>query len=196
MKPPLFKRTYILPDSFQYEFLTVSLLHFLIIILTFVLTLFVPLMMQLDNLSLSVAEKHGLASQFLSLHARVWPALLVVLLLLGGHSVFFSHKLAGPLYRAREMFKAIGDGNLTISTVIRKGDYLHKEMECLDGMQVSLKAKLSDITAQHREVRGSLVELKRAIESGSTTEADRNMQRLEEQLERLKAYVDQFRTTG
>lgn len=196
MKPPLFKRTYILPDSFQYRFLALSFVHFLIIILTFLLALFVPLMVQLDNLSLPLSEKEELATQFLSLHQRVWPPLLVVLLLLGVHSVFFSHKIAGPLYRARGMFKSIGDGDLTISTVIRKGDYLHREMECLDEMLTSLKANLSDITGEHREVRGSLVELKRAIETGSTTEADRNMKRLEEHLERLRSAVDRFKTAG
>lgn len=196
MKPPLSKRTYLLPDSFQYRFLANSLVHFFIIIMTFVLTLFVPLMVQLDNLSLPLTERQELAGQFLSLHQRVWPALFVVVLLLAVHSVFFSHRIAGPLYRARSIFKAIAGGDLTVSTVIRKGDYLHTEMECLDEMVTSIKKNIADIEAQQRELHGPLAELRRAVESGAMTDAGRSMKKLDEQLERLRVCVGHFRKTG
>lgn len=196
MKPPLRKRTYLLWDSFQFRFLAISLVHFFIIIMTFVVTLFVPLMVQLDNLSLSLAEKQDLASQFLSLHQRVWPAVLVVVLLLAVHSIFFSHRIAGPLYRARRIFKAIAGGDLTVSTVIRKGDYLHTEMECLDEMVTSIKTKIADIEAQQRELHGPLAELRRAVESGAMTDAGMSMKKVDEQLERLRVCVDHFRKTG
>ena len=56
-------------------------------------------------------EGAELANQFLSLHERVWPAMLVALLLLGFHLVFFSHRIAGPLYRWRRLFSEVGAGN-------------------------------------------------------------------------------------
>ena len=189
-------RQYFLRDTFQSRFIMVSLVHYLIITLTFVGALFIPLVIQLENLSLSLAEKGEVANQFISLHERMWLPLLAILVLLTLHSVFFSHRIAGPLYRFRNVFKAVGEGNLSLSVKIRDGDYLHKEAEVLSTMILSLAARMRGIEAQYDEVHRVVAELNRAVEGGSMHDVDQTRKRLEEELERLKASLGQFRTTA
>ncbi len=189
------KRRRILIDSVQYRFFAVNFAHILIILLVFATTLFVPLMIQLGSETLSWVEKEEVANQFLALHTQVWPPLLAIFVLLSIHLVLFSHRIAGPLVRFRMIFKAIAEGNLTVRSTIRKHDYLQKEANCIQEMVSSLRMKVKGIEEHSGEVREGLAELKKAVASGSVEDMKRNLKSLEGQMERLKANVDQFRTT-
>ena len=188
------KRTYFLSDTFQTKFLAVSLFHYSIILLTFVGTLFAPLMIQLDSLSLSHTEKAEFANQFLSLHERLWVPLVVVLGLLTFHSLFFSHRIAGPLFRFRRIFKAVAEGDLTICANIRTNDYLKKEADGLDDMIGSLRTKMFDMQANFEGINGLLNELDRAVTSGSMAEVAQSKKQLSERVDQLKAHLEQFKT--
>lgn len=190
------KRTYFLSDTFQTKFLAVSIFHYFIVLLTFVGTLFAPLMIKLDSLSLSHREKAEFANQFISLHERVWIPLLVVLGLLAFHSLFFSHRIAGPLYRFRSIFKAIAEGDLTICANIRKGDYLRKEADGLDEMIGSLRTKMLDMQANCEGISGLLNGLDRAVTSGSMAEVAQSRKQLSERADQLKAHLKQFKTSA
>jgi nitrogen fixation/metabolism regulation signal transduction histidine kinase len=78
-----------------------------------------------------LSEAQRVAEQFELLHSRFWPVVFVVSLLLIVHGVFFSHRIAGPLYRFRRIFQSVASGDLTVRTSIRKSDYLHVEAQCL-----------------------------------------------------------------
>ena len=93
------------------------------------------------------------------------------------------------------IFKAIAEGNLTVRSTIRKHDYLQKEANCIQEMVSSLRMKVKGIEEHSGEVREGLAELKKAVASGSVEDMKRNLKSLEGQMERLKANVDQFRTT-
>lgn len=190
-----FKRRRILIDSVQLRFFGVNFLHILIILVVFAATLFVPLMIQLESETLSWVEREQVANQFLALHTQVWPPLLAIFVLLAVHLIVFSHRIVGPLVRFRMIFKEIAEGNLTVRSAIRKHDYLQKEADCIQEMVSSLRTKVKGIEEQHGEMREGLAELKRAVASGSVEDMKRNLKGLEAQMERLKAYVDQFRTT-
>ncbi len=188
------KRSYFLSDTFQTKFLAVSLFHYFIILLTFVGTLFAPLMIQLDSLALSHTEKAEFANQFISLHERLWVPLVVVLGLLTFHSLFFSHRIAGPLFRFRHIFKAVAEGDLTICANIRKDDYLKKEADSLDDMITSLRTRIIDVEADCGEITGLLNELDRAVTSGSMTEVAESRKKLSERADQLKAHLKHFKT--
>ena len=187
-------RQYFLKDSCQPQLLAVSLVHYLLIILTFVATLFVPLLIEMDNIPLPLPENGELAHQLSLLHERVWPSVVGVLVLLAIHSVLFSHRIAGPLYRYRTIFNAIREGDLTVSANTRKHDYMKKESESLNEMIASLRSRIKDLEEQGGQARGVLAELKRAVETESRKEVDQTIDRLEEQLERLNGSLHEFRT--
>jgi methyl-accepting chemotaxis protein len=188
-----YKRRQILIDRFQYQLLLINLLYFFTILLIFSAALFVPLIIQLDSHTLSLSEQEAVASQFLSLHARVWPALLLAFLLFAIHSIFVSHRIAGPLMRFRNTFKAIAAGDLSGRVTLRKHDYLGHEADALNEMIAGLRRKIKDIDVQHREVRTVLSEINGGIERGSVEGVHHGIGVLGVQMQRLRDCIDQFR---
>ena len=193
MGAPAPNRRRILIESLQYRLLFIHLIYFVTILLIFAGTLFLPLILQLQSGSLSVLEQGEVAGQFLALHARVWPAMLVVLVLLTLHSVLVSHRIAGPLYRFRSIFKAISEGDLSIRANLRKTDYLGKESDSLNEMIVSLRTKLAGIRKHSDEVEATILGLKESVERGSLNEMHQHIVDLQAQTEGLEASIRHFR---
>ena len=188
------RRRRIIIDNFQYRLLTVNLVYFFTILLIFAAALFLPLIVQLHSEALPLIEKHEVASQFLSLHARVWPAIFVVFVLLAIHSVLVSHRIAGPIYRFRTTLKAITQGDLTVRATLRTNDYFQREADIIYDMIASLSTRIKGIEEQSGEVVAGLAELKKAIDSGSVNHIQQNMENIEAHICRLNVYAGQFRT--
>ena len=192
MRP--YRRTRFLIDKFQYRILFLHLLYFLALILIFTSAVFLPLIMQLESGTLSVAERHAVADQFLSLHARLWPAVLILFVLLSAHSVFVSHRIAGPLFRFRKVLKAVASGDLSVRLTLRKKDYLVKEAELVEEMIVTLRNKIGSLQEHCSELDALVEEVKVAVENGSAEEARSKIARLRADTAQLLAAVDEFRT--
>ena len=107
-----YRRRRIVVDGLQYRLLAINLLYFLVILLILAAFLFTPLVLKLRDGTtlLSAAEQQEVASQFLTLHKRIWPALLITFGLLSVHSILVSHRIAGPLYQFRRILKGLRDG--------------------------------------------------------------------------------------
>lgn len=182
------------PDSFQSRFLTVSLVHYFAIVMTFASVMFLPIMMQLDDGGLSLDERVEFANQFLSLHQRVWPALLVVLLLLSIHLVYFSHRFAGPLYRCKQVLRQVADGDLTFAATVRKGDYLQDQVGALSEMVAALRANVDDAKTQSAQARATYTELEKAFAGRPGPDVARRLKALDEQLAALETTLRRFHT--
>ena len=186
-----YKRRQILIDRFQYRLVLINLLYFLTILLIFSAALFLPLIIQLES-STPLSEQEAVAIQFLALHARVWPALLLAFLLLAIHSIIVSHRIAGPLLRFRNTFRVIGTGDLSVRVTIRKHDYLGNEADILNEMIAGLRTKIKDIEKPYEEACGVVMVLERTIESGSIEDMNQNTDALRVQMGRLGASMEQF----
>ncbi len=189
MRP--YRRRRILIDRFQYRLLVINLLYFCTILLIFATALFLPLILELH--SDSILQQAEAASQFLSLHARVWPALFLVFVLLAFHSLFVSHRIVGPLYRFRTTFQAVAAGDLSVRAILRKHDYLGSELESVNQMIASLQAKVHDIEAPSQEVRTLVGVLERALDRGAPEDITQTLAGLRVQVERLQGAMAQFR---
>ena len=186
-----YRRQRILIDRFQYRLLVINLLYFCTILLIFATALFLPLILELH--SDSILKQAEAASQFLSLHARVWPALFLVFVLLAFHSIFVSHRIVGPLYRFRTTFQAVAAGDLSVRAILRKHDYLGSELESVNQMIASLQAKVHDIEAPSQEVRTLVGVLERALDRGAPEDITQTLAGLRVQVERLQGAMAQFR---
>ncbi len=186
-----YRRRRILIDHFQYRLLVINLLYFCTILLIFATALFLPLILELH--SDSILKQAEAASQFLSLHARVWPALFLVFVLLAFHSIFVSHRIVGPLYRFRTIFLAVAAGDLSVRAILRKHDYLEKESESVNQMIASLQAKVHDIEAPSQKVRTLVGVLERALDRGAPEDITQTLAGLRVQVERLQGAMAQFR---
>ena len=193
---PFFRRRVFISDL-QYRLLVVNLFYFCAIVLIFAAVVFLPLMVQLRSGSMaSPAEAEQVATEFLFLHARLWPALLLVLVLLALHSVIVSHRLAGPLYRFRRVLETVAEGDLSVRAKIRRNDYLTKEVAVINEMIGALAKRIACIEEQSTAMRAAVNDLMRARECGSEEMLDKTIENLGVLVDQLKTRVGQFRVAA
>ncbi len=183
MKRP-YKRRRILIDAFQYRLLMANLVYFGTIVLVFTIVLFLPLAFQFRAVK---AEE---------LHARLWPALFIALVLLAFHSVLLSHRIAGPLYRFRSVLRTVAEGDLSVRVRIRPTDYLTREADLLNAAIGSLRQKISGIEEQSTALRAAFSELKRTLEDGSREGIDEMLEEVDTGMAYLETCLGQFRVVS
>jgi nitrogen fixation/metabolism regulation signal transduction histidine kinase len=187
-----YKRRRILIDRRQIDLLGVTLLYFVATALVFAATMFGPLVVELAGGEPSL-EQAAIASEFLSLHTRFWPALLATFALLSVHSIFTSHRIVGPLYRFRTVFKEVQEGNLVPWIGLRRRDLLIREATALNDMVTSLRERVSRLSAQQERAHRELASVERSLQTNSVREARVHMVELDEALTTLGEQLDGFR---
>lgn len=191
-----YRRRRILIDAFQYRLLTANLAYFGTIVLVFAIVVFLPLALQIRSRTLSPEKAEGLAEEFLFFHARLWPALFIVLVLLSFHSVLISHRVAGPLYRFRSVLRAVAAGDLTAWMRLRPADYLTQEADLLNEMIGALRQKIGGIEEQALALRAAFGELRRMLEDGSREGIDEMLDELGLGMQHLETCLGHFRVVA
>ena len=158
------KQYSIVDRSLQYRVLAIILVYSLVVVLFLAVCLFVPDILAMNNQDLSLAVRAAAADRVLTLHSRVWPAIVAMVCVLGIHSVRIFHRLIGPLYRFRWAFSRIGNGDLSFRVKIRKSDYLQREEEALNQMIEGLSERCENLQQAGLRTQESLS----AIEQEST----------------------------
>jgi len=171
------------------------LIYMFILVSFFVVTTFVPEIMQLDNESLSMEVRSAAADRILLKHLWVWPTLLVVVSAMGVHFFLAFQRIVGPIYRFRRTFEQVRNGDLSFIVKIREKDYLHAEEESLNGMLQILESKIKSIKKASHEALDSFERIEgKAKEGIGATEMDSEALRLHRQsLEQLRETVQFFR---
>lgn len=177
------------------RFSLTNLNFFLLLFLVFGATLFGPLIIGLElDLYPYFFSSEEAATQYLMFQKLLWPPLLLLFVILCVGTVVFTHRIAGPLYRLRGVLNTVGEGDLSVRASIRKHDYLQEEVDCINRMIDSLRTRMRDIEAQHREALDALVELKNA--AGSSPDMTEPLQRVEAEMDRLGARLRLFKTAS
>jgi methyl-accepting chemotaxis protein len=146
------RKTYIVDKKLQYRLLGYNAIYFFITVAALSLALFTPLIFEISDPSLSPREQAEVAGKILYLHSYLWPALFLVVVILGFHSVLVSNKIAGPLYRFRATFQRIIEGDVSSSVKIRRGDLLLSEQTKIDEMISILHAKIGQIRVEEAAI--------------------------------------------
>ncbi len=170
------RRTYVVNKSLQYGFMAMILIYAFSIVLFLAIFLFVPDIITLMDENLGLEIRSVAADKMLSLHARVWPAVIVLVCLLLLHSFRAFHRLVGPLSRFRWIFEQVGRGDLSLKVRIRKKDVLHQEGKALNEMIEMLAEKMKNIQQASTDAWASLSELEHKVDqTGSWKESDREL---------------------
>jgi methyl-accepting chemotaxis protein len=100
--------------------------------------------------------------------------LIVVIIL----ALFFTHKIAGPVYHLIVDLKKLKDGDLTAQTVFRKGDRLKDVASAMSEAAEQLRltvndikkgvAELSEVTGDERRVKEKLEDINRTLDKLKT----------------------------
>lgn len=103
-------------------------------------------------------------------------------------SIFFSHKIAGPIYRLEKNLELIGSGDLTVNTKFRANDQLESLEEDINGMVRSLNYRVRGCAEALDEIKRCHERLALILKDGSSGEND-----LMEALEALKQGVKELK---
>lgn len=189
------RRSYIVNKPLQYRFLAIILIYCLSIVLFLAVFLFVPDIIRMHDKSLSLEARAGAANKILTLHARVWPAVIAIICVAAFHSFRSFHRLIGPLHRFRSVFEQVGSGDMSFTVQIREKDYLHQEEAALNEMLVTVAGKVRTIQEAGAEALKSLVELERKVSHVPNWSETHNevMRRHRQRLEILMDSANYFR---
>ena len=182
----------IVDRSLQYRVLAIIISYSLVIVLFLAICLFVPDILSMSNEQLSWEIRAAAADRLLTLHSRVWPAIIAMVCVLGIHSVRIFHRLIGPLYRFRWAFAEIAKGALNFRVQIRKNDYLHRENDSLNEMIAALAGQCESMQQAGSSALDSLT----ALEHGPDKDSGRDnadQQLLRQHRQHLEDLLDQVK---
>ncbi len=179
-------------DGFQVRLLVLNCIYFLTILLVLTITSFGPVAQRLADESISSAARAEMANLFLTLHSRYWFVALAVFVLLGVHSLYVSHRIAGPLYRFRKTFEEVAGGNLSIKLRIRKHDYLRRDESSINEMIASLRTRVGNVRKHQKDVSARVTTLKSSMTSLELPEAASCLEELEKSARELESRLMEF----
>ena len=128
------------------------------------------------------------ADRMLVMHARIWPAVIVLLSLIGLHAF---HRVLGPLIRFQRAFGQIGQGELNFRIKLRKGDLLVGEEMAFNEMMDVLEEKINTSQKACHEALESLNALEPKIDQGEQATRE-SIQAQRKNLETLRENVGYF----
>ena len=160
------RRFYLVNRSLQYRFLAMIIIYTLAMVLFLAVFLFLPDIIRLHDEGLSLASRAAAAEKILTLHARIWPAVIAIICIFGVHAIRSSNRILGPLYRFRAIFEQVGNGDLSMQVKIRDKDFLHQEEGALNGMIETLSEKIRTAQRAGLEAARSLHQLEREMSQG------------------------------
>ncbi|MDD5761309.1 MAG: hypothetical protein PHP88_02220 [bacterium] len=86
------------------------------------------------------------AAEFLVLHKRLWPTALLSLAGIFIYAVFFSHRIAGPMYRINTILRALLEDREPPVVKFRDGDYFQPTADLLEELSDKMRTARKSVT--------------------------------------------------
>jgi len=80
------------------------------------------------------------AAEFLVLHQRIWPAALLSMAGIFFYVIFFSHRLAGPVYRINAILRALIEDRDPPIVKFRDDDFFQPTADLLEELSEKMRA--------------------------------------------------------
>jgi len=187
-----YKRRKLLIDKSQYRLLVVYLVHF-IAVLVIVFSAFVLLFTrQLENSSLTAFQQQEVAGKIIWFYGNMWPFMWGIFMLLVVHSIYVTHKIAGPLYRIRNVMWSVGSGDLTRRVSLRNRDYLKEDAKVANEAIDKIHKKIVEIDKIAQSAGTTLSDVGEAIDRGSSDRARQRCDDLNSQFDQLRDSIGYF----
>ena len=160
------RKTYIVTDQ-QRRVTILILIYNVVAVVVTGLLIFLPSFIALssgDSMDQAIA-----AREILVLHKRFWPAILIVIVLVGIHSIYFFHRLFGPLYRFKAVLREVAQGDLSFNFDIRKNDFFSEEKDVINNMITSLRKFVIESQKNNQVLLKSITQLDLLTKEPETT---------------------------
>jgi methyl-accepting chemotaxis protein len=191
-----FQRRQLFVHPVQYWFVITTFMYVACLLIMLYAVVFLPIAQPLYDPSVSWEQHAQVAAQFLELNERIWPWLIVTFLVLLLHSMYFMHRIAGPLYRFSALFRSIGTGKLHQRARLRKHDYLHQEAHAFNSMLDNLEDRIQAVTLHSALITQAYETVARQIQEQSSGQIHSSLQALEEEIRRFKTCLAEFEVKG
>lgn len=188
----LFQRRQLFVHPVQYWCVWTTLIYVACLLIMLYAVIFLPMVQPLYDPSLSWEQHAQVASQFLELNSRIWPWLIITFLVLLLHSLYFMHRIAGPLYRFSTLFRAIGHGDLHQRARLRKHDYLHREAQAFNTMLDSLENRIKTINLHSALVTEAYETVAIHVQAQAPSQISAALQTLDEEIRQFKLCLATF----
>jgi nitrogen fixation/metabolism regulation signal transduction histidine kinase len=109
--------------------------------------------------------------------ASLVGGLAVMVVLIGLLGIYFTHKVAGPVFKMKRLLKQVGEGNLRVDARLRRGDELQDFFDAFTSMVASLRE------TEARQLADVEVALS-ALDAGSKDVAVESVRRVRESMAR------------
>ena len=186
------RRRFIVYRKLQLTLMAISFGYVILFFIIMGMYLFIPLILELDKVDMGSSRALVATNRILYLHEKFWPALLLCLFAIGCHSIFISHKIAGPLYRFNLIFKAMREGIIPAPTQLRAGDYLYSEMENINQMLERLRTKHIEFQEAQAHLNRSIIKCKETVSDSSKNELIKKIDDLVMEGEKLEGMLRYF----
>jgi methyl-accepting chemotaxis protein len=113
-------------QSQLYLSLTV-VLYMVIYTILLIIIITTPSILKFTRQSIPLSEQFEASREFLFLDQRVVPGILVIMVVVGFHFLFITHRIFGPLLRFRKMLHSWGEGSWPYQFKNRPKDF-HGEL--------------------------------------------------------------------
>jgi methyl-accepting chemotaxis protein len=162
------RRKYII-DRQQYKISAIIVFYNILGIFLTALLVFLPSFIVMSTSAGSPQEAEA-AREILVLHKRFWPAIIVVSVILATHSLFFFHKLFGPLYRFKKTLQDVTKGDLSYNINLREKDFLTTEKDIINDMISSLRNGIAQMKQDAAFLADAIAQLETSLEGDQSTQ--------------------------
>ena len=187
------RRKFVVYGKLQLTLMVISFGYVILFCAVMGTYLFIPMMMELDKSEIGSDRAFVAANQLLYLHKKFWPALLLSFFAICCHSIFISHKIAGPLYRFNLIFKAIKEGIVPPPIGLRRRDYLSSEMDNINQMLEQLREKLTELQEAQAHLNRSIIECKDMASHSSMDELIKKIENLGDEGKKVEERLGYFK---
>jgi hypothetical protein len=144
------RRTILIRPAYQIRVAATVLFSVLLYSLLFGVLIFYPLHQEFVA-SATLEQQAKIARVALDLHARLWPSVVVIAILVAIQSFFVTHRIVGPAFHVGRVLHALAAGDVQARAHLRRWDRL-KELEVATNTLGEALAKRAKAHAA-REVR-------------------------------------------
>jgi len=192
------RRSYFIRRRLQWKVFASVIAMLISFSLFLALGLYFPLFYILySNLPTESVMLQQAAYFYLAIERYIWISVLVVIVLLGLYSVFFSHRIAGPLYRFEQTLQGVSQGDLSQRVQLRRydelkdfGDQINRTLDILETQVRRAKEMMADA----ERAQSDLYALCQG-QGSQGPEVDRRLSTLKEATSRLREVLSYFRTS-
>ncbi len=164
-RPLLRRRKKIIKPGFQIKIALIAALSLLAYSIIFGLIIFYPLSKELFA-AVSIEDQARVSEVILELHKRLWPAVIIVSLLVCVQAILGSHRVAGPIYRFE---KAVGEflrGDFTRRIKLRKNDEFKEVEEMVNSLGDYLESARDGDAELHASIKKELEKVLSILNEG------------------------------